>query len=624
MSTTVNMPISSHAQLLCGLTYSRLHSSIFYYENYSSEDRIVNMYTYGFRNWSLSTGVELYDTHQRVTMYNAGTYPLLTFKINQNLKYKKIKSAKLHLKLNHNGYNGEVVFGIAGVYTGSYDAIDITPANVISRTQLRSYDDPTSGVYSYIITRDEENAVFDITSQFNSCVQSGSTTKATIALTFRKYNDPFNPILNPQLCVPPNYLEIENGNSYVYGKGSAYEPYIEITYDDVTQPAPTPLFPKDVYSREGEPVTFQWQFSSSTGATQKSIVLSYKLESAGSFTDVTINSSSARSYTINGLAPGSYVWKVKCTNDADEQSAYSGTVNFTVIGKPSVPVINAVENKSLVNITWNSVDQNSFELLLKTENGDIIERVSEGTDASSYRPNMFLPDGNYNVDVRYRNSGGYWSDWGSGGFRLATTKPDTPTASVMTEETCVTVTATTADSFAIMRKHGDVEEVLAMNENNFVDRTAIPGVEYGYFVRAYDEGYSDSEVTYVTISFSGAILNGFAGEVHLRYSSEKYAKYNESYERTSSIINYIGREYPLTEKGTYSSKTISREYVVSAEEKAVIEALANENIVFYRDTHGNGFPVSIVRTSYAAYVDMGYTVSIDMVRTSKDEVKINV
>ena len=84
-----------------------------------------------------------------------------------------------------------------------------------------------------------------------------------------------------------------------------------------------------------------------------------------------------------GLPQGTYQWRIKGTNDAGETSAYSEVAEFNVVGKPTAPIINEVPNRTLTQITWNTTDQNAYDITITDANGKVLIDESVASAESS-------------------------------------------------------------------------------------------------------------------------------------------------------------------------------------------------------------------------------------------------
>ena len=221
------------------------------------------------------------------------------------------------------------------------------------------------------------------------------------------YNNTYFTVL---LNVVPGLGVSANESASIGGTGSLYPPSLTLEYEDVAQDPPTPTYPNGTYLNENTDILFSWAWNSATAAVQTAVQLEYKLKTAENYTTVSLTQSTHTYMLAGGLPQGTYQWRIKGTNDAGETSGYSEVAEFNVIGKPAVPVINTPEDKTLTEITWNTTDQNSFDITLTDANGKELINETVASSVSSYKPNLFLK-GTYTVGIRTRNSTGRSSDW---------------------------------------------------------------------------------------------------------------------------------------------------------------------------------------------------------------------
>lgn len=409
---------------------------------------------------------------------------------------------------------------------------------------------------------------------------------------------------------------------YFYVPNSAGSDYLTIEYEDAPQLPPTPTYPKDVTLLESNSTLFTWQFNSDTEATQAGVTLAYKLQSAGSFTEIALTQT-GHSYTLNQtLAPGAYEWKIKATNDIGETSAYSDVALFNIVGKPAAPVINTPDNKTLTTISWQTSDQTACDIELQDASGKSLVREMFATTVTSYKPNMFLK-GTYTFSVRTKNSSGMWSDWASIGFTINAAGPTAATMNAIPMDDRVRVEFVTTSAAAIVRVEDGNEKVLALvspTDTVYEDLTVKAGVPYTYIVRAYVNGYTDSVPRSVTVNYEGA----FIADLHLNTSQNKFPRHSGSIERGMAVMKFSGREYPMIERGEFTDYQLTKEFFVTPEQRLRLEELAKEKTVYYRDNRGNAFEVAIQRLTYEAWMNEGYNVNISMIRTAEEEVVVNV
>ena len=406
--------------------------------------------------------------------------------------------------------------------------------------------------------------------------------------------------------------------------------YLTVTYETATQPAPTPLYPKDQTLIESDSTMFSWQFNSETAAIQTAVQLEYKNVNDADYTVLSLVQS-GYSYTLNQALPaGSYQWRIKATNDAGTTSGYSDIAYFNIIGQPAVPVINDPENKTLTEITWNTVDQQSFEIILKDQSGNELFHETRATSETSYKPNAFL-NGQYLVSVRVLNNSLMWSDWAQKGFTISAAGPSAATISLVTEAGIPAVRigyTLPADTNAVLiRKLGTEEKILAQLdplESKYVDDTVSAGTVYRYVIRTYVNGYTDTSELQAHADFEGAIFQTDEGYLNLKASDEKFLSHSEEISAPYALNEYSGRSYYVIERGETIENKVSRRFHVAKNQKAMLDKFSLVESVFFRDNKEHAYRAAILKTAYESYMDDGYIATISLVRLNEEEVQINV
>lgn len=406
--------------------------------------------------------------------------------------------------------------------------------------------------------------------------------------------------------------------------------YLVIDYEAGSQPAPTPLYPKDVTLVEPSSLLFSWQFNGATEAVQTAAVLEYKEENDANYTVVNLTQS-GYSYTLNQALPvGSYQWRVKVTNDAGTTSGYSDVAYFNIVGKPASPIINEPANKTLTTISWNTTNQQACELILADQSGKELYHETLATGDTVYKPNFFL-NGAYMFSVRVMNDSQLWSDWAQRAFVINAAGPTAATIALGTAPIVPGVHLTftlPADAEAVlMRSQGGKEKVLAkleLSDTEYTDFTVASGIAYTYYVRTYVDGYTDSTTVQTTVTFDGAIISSDDTALVLDRSDEKFLPHSEEITRAFSLMNFSGREFPMIERGEFTTVEFSRRFHVTAAQKKILDKLSKEESVFYRDNKDNAYPAGMKKVHYEGFMNDGYMATIDLVRLNEEEVVVNV
>lgn len=423
----------------------------------------------------------------------------------------------------------------------------------------------------------------------------------------------------------PTYYGREN--TFPYSEIGLSDFTLEITYGDIEQPAPIPSYPRDIFIHEGNDIVFSWQWNGTSGAQQSSVSLDYRALGMPSWTTVTLTTDAHTYILQGGLAQGSYEWRIKGTNEAGVTSEYSETVSFNVVGKPGAPLIDTPANETLTTIKWTSDNQAAYVITITDANGNELINESVSSGVSQFKPNLFLK-GTYTVTVQYVNASGFWSEISSKTFVIDATGPDMPTINVLAQGEYNLIEATIPENTrgAILRsRDGENYRVIGLlNESSYSDATIESGVTYYYKVRAYAEGYTDSEPVSARNRFVGAIISGANISLNLKTSIENYAGLSAFYDYETALTSFSGRDFQMAEKGESQSEKIQRMYYVDTETLLSLRELQKVPRCFYRDEYGNAYPCTISGLSSSGFMYRGYSITIELSRLTDEEVMINV
>lgn len=530
---------------------------------------------------------------------------ILRFTKSNTLKYKKITSVKFHFEMVlGDGYPS------GGVGRATYYFAPYKSDAALSSINYANYQDQGE-IGQWIQALD---------------YISGPNPTTTIDITSLFASNLVNDVFNIALCYGGWFSGINklSYNNYVIKANC----YLTVDYETVTQLAPTPLYPKDITLLEAQSMLFSWQFNSETEAVQAGVQLEYKKSTDANYTVLSLTTTD-HSYTVNAaFGPGAYQWRLKATNDIAETSGYSDVVSFNVIGKPAAPIISAPENKTITTIAWTAADQYACEIKLLDANQKELVHDTLASSESFYKPNMFLK-GNYSFAVRIKNASDIWSDWAQIAFAITAAGPSAATmVGIPENEHAKLEFAIPEGMSAALIRYDDkgAMKVLGLVSGtvSYIDDTICPGKEYAYTVRTYVNGYTDSTLKRITVHYSGAYIKAGDESLHLDLSEEEFLPHSEEISREIAILKFSGREFPMTERGEFTSVTITKRFFVPFEDKEKLDRMAKANSIYYRDSRGNAFKAAITGVSYTEYMHDGYIANITMIRTAEDEVIVNV
>ena len=179
----------------------------------------------------------------------------------------------------------------------------------------------------------------------------------------------------------------------------------------------------------------------------------------------------------------------------------------------------------------------------------------------------------------------------------------------------------------LMRSQGGKEKVLKIIEQldtEYIDATVASGLTYSYWVRTYVDGYTDSDPVETSVQFEGAILNTEDTSLELNRSDEQFLPYSKEISRAFELMNFSGREYPMIERGEFTTVEFSRRFHVTYAQEKILDRLSKEESVYYRDDKDHAYPAGLKRVHYDSFMNDGYLVTIDLVRLNEEEVIVNV
>ena len=423
-----------------------------------------------------------------------------------------------------------------------------------------------------------------------------------------------------------------DGYGLIGGLGSGYEAQLILDYEDITQLPPTPSYPSGLSVNENTDILFAWAWNSSTSAVQASVQLEYKLKSAGSYTAVSLTQTSHTYNLAGGLPQGTYQWRIKGTNDAGETSAYSEVAEFNVVGKPTAPIINEVPNRTLTEITWNTTDQNAYDITITDANGKVLIDESVASAESSYKPNIFLK-GSYTVGIRTRNSTGLVSDWSYKAFSITAAGPAKPTIRLLQDDAQVRITTTIASgtTYVVVRREdidGAPETILGyVGAEGLTDTTFGFGIPYRYVVRAYSTGgYTDSDPERICYPKTAIVLETNTDEIVIDKSEDKFLPFSEDVTAGNvAVYNCVGRDLPIAEHDKSEAREFRSRLYIREDQKERLVKMAKENRIFYRDYSGRAFSVVIQPPiNFTRHFNDGYMADMIFVRIAEPEVIVNV
>lgn len=408
--------------------------------------------------------------------------------------------------------------------------------------------------------------------------------------------------------------------------------YASFSLGILPQQAPIAFAPSGSFIDENEDVKFEWAFlGGSSGEKQKKFTLQYSTDNAKTWT--TVNETTSReNYTVKAgtFKQGNVVWRVKTTNNFDEESPYSVIKSFMIIGIPTIPIITNITNQSRPVITWEHINQKVYELIILDNEDNVVydTGIVPNPLEKEIKVPIYLNDGVYKVKIRIANEFNLFSEFAERIFEISTQKPKTPLIEVFNNEYSITIRTDVKDDL-IMVYRDDIFIGVAKN-GVFEDYTCRNRFRHKYIVRRVDkdDNFSDSDYLFGRCSFSGDTIsladspNDFMKmKVALRTDPRKSETLNIQAESNF----YDGRQFPILEYSNFETLDKSYEYQISTKEE--LDKLKNlirqKKTLLMRLNDGDIIYGSIQSLSTENNL-FGYEVRFSISKTKDDDyVKIN-
>ena len=414
-------------------------------------------------------------------------------------------------------------------------------------------------------------------------------------------------------------------SSYTHNIGniaSGYTPQIIITYTDATPFAPSLNYPVgDIVENSGT-VRFSWKYNAGESSTgQSKYEFGWKMQSETVWNTVTVSSSNQyHDMDASAFANGVVEWRVRTYNGKGLSSEYA-TAQFFVVGKPPNPGINYVKNDAITEIQWsaNKTEEVAAQLRLVKGNEILYDsgRISGGLD-DRHIPNTILSDGQYAALLRISNLYDMWSDWTSRAFSIGGTKPAKPEIRISGQGDYVHIEINgDASEYFIYRSEGKGYIPIArINGVEFDDYSVESGKLYHYFVRAYTQSYTDSDIVDIFVRYKGRIISSvgdMSTRICIRVNIDDDVGISRGISRSDALVRYVGREYPVKEKSEFKDKNISVNAFLSNDDtKKLIDIIDSGDTVCIRGSDLKLYgSIDSISTKYNALFG-GYEISFSI------------
>lgn len=361
----------------------------------------------------------------------------------------------------------------------------------------------------------------------------------------------------------------------------------EIKTTDVT-PSCKPISPSGIVIDATIATRFSWQHIISTGTPQSKADLQWSADGTTWNTLATVAGEN-QYYDVpaNKFTSGTKYWRVRTYNTDGTASEWSEKAEFIAINAPSAPSIVIQSTGPRPRITWQTSEQEAYQLTLSS---GYASGTVYGTE-KAWRSPVYLADGSYTVRVRVQNKYGMWSEWSAAALPISHTEGEaiTMTATAGHEATLTWQTDGSYDFYLVERDGAAIARTL---QKEYIDHTSIGSVTYrvrGCYADSDNYGVSNSDTVEV-LPETNMICDLETGVwLEMRLSETQLRTNRTSFSAGVSTVHLAGLAYPIEERSEQRDRALSVACAWPHSQRAAalaLEALVGR-LVCLKDRYGN-------------------------------------
>ena len=361
----------------------------------------------------------------------------------------------------------------------------------------------------------------------------------------------------------------------------------EITTTEVT-PTAKPISPSGIVIDATIANRFSWQHIISTGTPQSKADLQWSADGTTWNTLATVTGEN-QYYDVpaNKFTSGTKYWRVRTYNTDGTASAWSEKAEFIAINAPSAPSIVIQSTGPRPRITWQTSEQEAYQLTLS--NGYASGTVY-GTE-KAWRSPVYLADGSYTIRVRVQNKYGMWSEWSAAALPVSHTEGEAITLSAGASHEAA-LTWQTAGSYDFYLIERDGVAIGRTVQKQYIDHTSIGSVTYrvrGCYADSDNYGVSNSGTVEI-LPETNMICDLETGIwLEMRLSETQLRTNRTSFSAGVSTVHLAGLAYPVEERSEQRDRALSVACAWPHAQRAAalaLEALVGR-LVCLKDRYGN-------------------------------------
>lgn len=360
-----------------------------------------------------------------------------------------------------------------------------------------------------------------------------------------------------------------------------------ITTTDVT-PTAKPVSPSGIVIDATIVNRFSWQHIISTGTPQSKADLQWSADGTTWNTLATVTGEN-QYYDVpaNTFTSGTKYWRVRTYNPDGTASTWSEKAEFIAINAPSAPSIVIHSTGPRPRITWQTSEQEAYQLTLSS---GYASGTVYGTE-KAWRSPVYLADGSYTVRVRVQNKYGMWSEWSAAALPVSHTEGEAITLTATAGHEAA-LTWQTAGSYNFYLVERDGVAIARTVQKQYIDHTSIGSVTYrvrGCYDESDNYGVSNSDTVEI-LPETNMICDLETGVwLEMRLSETQLRTNRTSFSAGVSTVHLAGLAYPVEERSEQRDRALSVACAWPHAQRAAalaLEALVGR-LVCLKDRYGN-------------------------------------
>lgn len=378
-------------------------------------------------------------------------------------------------------------------------------------------------------------------------------------------------------------------------------------------------YPVSDYIKDARTVNFSWTFIPNTIENQVEFELQYKVENDVWKTVKEVTDRENVDIQLNIDESKVVEWRLRVKNQFNEWSPWTETVQFQVIGSPPIPQIINVTNTNNPTISWQSRDQEMFEIEIIDSDNNLVFDSGKiiGVGIRNYKVTKDLENGKYLIKLTVFNIYDVESPTTEYTHIINPEPITAPGISLFESRFSVLIRSNVTDGTVIR----DGKVLGQLKDGEFEDFSGVNKKDYDYSIRTKENDiFADSEVKSARVDFAHhntlALVDNLKNFILLSYDLEGDPQRSVTLKVESEFIQLDGKKYSVVEVGEHEEETKSFSCFIEKKSDLdkLIELVQSKEIVLFRDTRESNFEGFIQSLNYT-YHTFGYQISFTLTRT---------